>query len=331
MIWGRSGSPGAARPAGPARTPAPAAAVPPGGCLRPGPSAHRITPATGQGLRCGQRPPHDHYESSRTMMMNRWPSLCRRAPQYHDWHWSRLRGPPRVSRSFGAGPRRVLGVDWPGGCTGGSVTGTRSATGSTAAWIAAITRVMRADGRWPAQRRPRRLLELAVVAHGRVDLLAQEAGLAIGFHGQDVDAPMYLQNPAQLCIRAGAEHLRPSRAGSKRAAARGRHVETRPRSPDSCDARTGIWQPPRPEPSAQANKTAAPGCCRTSEAARSRHGSQHLTISTCRSLLQSAPAFDTVARTLCRVARQHNRGYRWTASPCPRPEAYQLRMVIRSH
>jgi predicted urease superfamily metal-dependent hydrolase len=48
------------------------------------------------------------------------------------------------------------------------------------------------------------LAELAEVAHGRVDLLAQEAGLAIGFHGQDIDAPMYLQI-AQLCIKAGAD------------------------------------------------------------------------------------------------------------------------------
>ena len=48
------------------------------------------------------------------------------------------------------------------------------------------------------------LAELAEIAHGRVDLLAQEAGLAIGCHGQDVDAPMYLQI-AQLCIKAGAD------------------------------------------------------------------------------------------------------------------------------
>ena len=48
------------------------------------------------------------------------------------------------------------------------------------------------------------LAELAEVAHGRIDLLAQEAGLAIGFHDQDIDAPMYLQI-AQLCIKAGAD------------------------------------------------------------------------------------------------------------------------------
>jgi hypothetical protein len=54
------------------------------------------------------------------------------------------------------------------------------------------------------------LAALAEVADGRVDLLAQEAGLAIGFHGQDVDAPMYLQI-AQLCIKAGADTLLISR------------------------------------------------------------------------------------------------------------------------
>jgi hypothetical protein len=36
----------------------------------------------------------------------------------------------------------------------------------------------------------------------RVDLLAEEAGLAIGFHDHDADAPMDMQI-AQPCIRAG--------------------------------------------------------------------------------------------------------------------------------
>jgi hypothetical protein len=37
-----------------------------------------------------------------------------------------------------------------------------------------------------------------------VDLLAEEAGLAIGSHEHDHDAPVYLQI-AQLCIKAGAD------------------------------------------------------------------------------------------------------------------------------
>jgi hypothetical protein len=41
------------------------------------------------------------------------------------------------------------------------------------------------------------------VADGRIDLLAEEAGFAIGFHDQDTDSPVYLQI-AQLCIKAGA-------------------------------------------------------------------------------------------------------------------------------
>ena len=36
-------------------------------------SAHPISPATGQGLRWGQRPPEDHHESSQTGMIRRWP------------------------------------------------------------------------------------------------------------------------------------------------------------------------------------------------------------------------------------------------------------------
>jgi GntR family transcriptional regulator len=44
---------------------------------------------------------------------------------------------------------------------------------------------------------------LGEVADRRVDLLAEEAGLAIGFHKNDQDAPVYLQI-TQLCIKAGA-------------------------------------------------------------------------------------------------------------------------------
>ena len=91
---------------------------------------------------------------------------------------------------------------------------------STAARIAAITR-RHARGRvLTGVEEAAALAELAEVAHGRVDLLAQEARLAIGFHGQDVDAPMYLQI-AQLCIKAGADTALISRwieEGRRRAA-----------------------------------------------------------------------------------------------------------------
>src|SRR5260370_6758102 len=43
------------------------------------------------------------------------------------------------------------------------------------------------------------LAELAEVADGRVDLLTDEADLAIGFHEQDADAPVYLQIAQLLC------------------------------------------------------------------------------------------------------------------------------------
>jgi hypothetical protein len=44
---------------------------------RPGTSDHRRCPATGPGLRCGQRPPPDHHASSQTMIIKRWPSHVR--------------------------------------------------------------------------------------------------------------------------------------------------------------------------------------------------------------------------------------------------------------
>ena len=65
------------------------------------------------------------------------------------------------------------------------------------------------------------LAELAEVVDGQVDLLAQQAGLAVGFHDQDADAPVYLQI-AQLCIKAGADTSLISRwidEGRRRAAA----------------------------------------------------------------------------------------------------------------
>jgi hypothetical protein len=70
-----SNSPAAGPPASPARTPVPAAAAPPCGTgPRPGASDHRRCPATGRGLRCGQRPPPDCHVSSQTMIIKRWPS-----------------------------------------------------------------------------------------------------------------------------------------------------------------------------------------------------------------------------------------------------------------
>lgn len=48
------------------------------------------------------------------------------------------------------------------------------------------------------------LAELAEAAGGRMDLLAQWAGLALGWHEHGPDAPVYLQ-VAQLCITAGAD------------------------------------------------------------------------------------------------------------------------------
>ena len=73
-----SSSSAAARPAGPARTPGPAAAAPPGRTgHRPGSSAHRMSPASGQGLRWGQRPPEDHHESSQTQMIRQRPPRLR--------------------------------------------------------------------------------------------------------------------------------------------------------------------------------------------------------------------------------------------------------------
>jgi hypothetical protein len=90
-----------------------------------------------------------------------------------------------------------------------------------AARIAAITRRHARGRALTGVEEAAALAELAEGAHGRVDLLAQEAGLAIGFHGQDVDAQMYLQI-AQLCIRAGADIALISRwieEGRRRAAA----------------------------------------------------------------------------------------------------------------
>ncbi|HEY4850131.1 MAG TPA: hypothetical protein VII22_05020 [Streptosporangiaceae bacterium] len=48
------------------------------------------------------------------------------------------------------------------------------------------------------------IAELATVADGRADLLAEHAGLAIGCHEGDLDESHHLR-AAQLCINAGAD------------------------------------------------------------------------------------------------------------------------------
>jgi hypothetical protein len=56
-----------------------------GNAARCGPSPHQATPATGQALRCGQRPPQDRRVLSRTRMIKRWPfHVQHRRTQDHD-------------------------------------------------------------------------------------------------------------------------------------------------------------------------------------------------------------------------------------------------------
>jgi hypothetical protein len=65
------------------------------------------------------------------------------------------------------------------------------------------------------------LAELAEVAEARVDLLAEEAGVTLGFHEHDPGSTEHLQ-VAQLCIKAGADPALISRwieVGRQRAAA----------------------------------------------------------------------------------------------------------------
>lgn len=95
------------------------------------------------------------------------------------------------------------------------------------------------------------LAQLADAAAGRSDLLAEYAGIAVGFHEGDVDERQYLR-AAQLCIEAGADtSLIPHwlEVGRRRTRAHGRsrlqHAghrrdETRPRrtQPGRC-----YWQP----------------------------------------------------------------------------------------
>jgi hypothetical protein len=92
----------------------------------------------------------------------------------------------------------------------------------TAARIAAVTRRHARGRALTGAEETAALTELAEAADGRVDLLAQHAGLAVGFHEQDSDATVYLQI-AQLCIQAGADTALISRwiaEGRRRSAAR---------------------------------------------------------------------------------------------------------------
>src|SRR5216684_4499157 len=66
-----------------------------------------------------------------------------------------------------------------------------------------ITRHVR-TGPLTGARQAAALADLAEVASGRVDLLAEHAGVALGFHEDDLDAALH-QRGAQLCITAGAD------------------------------------------------------------------------------------------------------------------------------
>jgi hypothetical protein len=92
----------------------------------------------------------------------------------------------------------------------------------TVARIAAVTRRHARRRALTGAEQTAALTELAAAADGRVDPLAQHAGLAVGFHERDSDAPIYLQI-AQLCIEAGADTALTPRwiaEGRPRAAAR---------------------------------------------------------------------------------------------------------------
>jgi hypothetical protein len=90
--------------------------------------------------------------------------------------------------------------------------------------IAQIAGVTRKHARWrplTEAEETAALAELAEVADGRVDLLAEEAGVTLGAHEDDPDPALHLQ-VAQLCIRAGADTALISRwieVGRQRAAA----------------------------------------------------------------------------------------------------------------
>jgi hypothetical protein len=63
--------------------------------------------------------------------------------------------------------------------------------------------------------------ELATIAQGRADLLAETAGITAGAHAGDMDEALHLR-AAQLCIEAGADRAQITRwtlEGQLRAAA----------------------------------------------------------------------------------------------------------------
>lgn len=72
------------------------------------------------------------------------------------------------------------------------------------ALIAAVTRRHARGGPLTDARQATALAELAEVADGRVDLLAEYAGLAMSIEEDDLDAPVR-RRIAQLCIVAGAD------------------------------------------------------------------------------------------------------------------------------
>ena len=76
--------------------------------------------------------------------------------------------------------------------------------GLTLARIAAVARRHAWGTALTGEQEAAALAELAEAAGGRMDLLAQHAGLSIGWHEHDTDASVYLQI-AQLCIQAGAD------------------------------------------------------------------------------------------------------------------------------
>jgi hypothetical protein len=70
--------------------------------------------------------------------------------------------------------------------------------------IAGVTRRHVRGGPLTGEQEAAALAELAEVTDGRVDLLAEHAGVLLGFHEKDLDAAVYEQM-AQLCISAGAD------------------------------------------------------------------------------------------------------------------------------
>ena len=72
------------------------------------------------------------------------------------------------------------------------------------AQIAGVTRRHVRGGPLTGEQEAAALAELAEVSDGRIDLLAEHAGVLLGFHENDLDAAVYEQM-AQLCISAGAD------------------------------------------------------------------------------------------------------------------------------